>query len=580
MKIKTFLSNLSSLVYSEKKKLFYLLFFISIGTLFEIIGITILYPFISFISDPNITEKNFFLKKIFYFFGIKSYSSSILFISAIFIIAFLLANILKSVVIFKTLKYVNELRYIISYNYLKLTMNQSYEFFLNNNKNNILKNILIETDIFVQNFLQPLIKFFSDAFTLTFILIFLLFFNLKASLIAIIFFTTIYFALFYFVRKGLVEVGKNRHNSNRERFRNASDAIEGLVEIKLNQKIDIFLNQYLLSSKLLSKSLIKIAAVKNIPKYFVEFLVVFIFIIFLLSILLLSEIPRDKFWSIMLPSIGVYMLAIFRVYPMFHNIYNCFSSMRANYVIVENLSKNIDAMKKTILINQVNQKFKFNNVSIFFENVSFGFNKKIIVENLNLKININEKIFIFGDSGSGKTTFVNLFTGQLNPSSGNIKIGDILIQNKNINSWQKNISYLPQKPFLLDTSIAENIAIGEKKDEINFKKLRKAIKLANLNEFISNLENSYFTNIGQHGLKISGGQQQRIGLARSFYNDKKILILDEATNSLDSKNEINIIKNLLIEYKDRLIIFISHNTKLKNMFDSNYQIKKGKLFKK
>ena len=171
-----------------------------------------------------------------------------------------------------------------------------------------------------------------------------------------------------------------------------------------------------------------------------------------------------------------------------------------------------------------------------------------------------------GKSGTGKSTLSNLVMGFLKPNQGEINVDGENI-NYNLSEWQSKVAFVPQNITLLDTSICENIALGELKEDIDFNLLREVIKLSELTEFINSLPDKYDTNVGERGLKISGGQAQRIVLARSLYKCPELLILDEATNSLDKKTESEIF-NTIIKLKEKMtILVISHNKEYFDKFD-------------
>ena len=163
------------------------------------------------------------------------------------------------------------------------------------------------------------------------------------------------------------------------------------------------------------------------------------------------------------------------------------------------------------------------------------------IESFSLDIEVGNTIGIIGPSGSGKSTIINLFLGLLEPQSGNIKVDNFSIK-KNYKSWQQNIGYVPQNIYLTDDSFLSNIAFGEKEDKIDLKRVKEIIKDVKLDDYINNLPNGLNTYLGERGVRLSGGQLQRIGIARALYNDPPVLVLDEATSSLDMETEEKIMK--------------------------------------
>ena len=219
-------------------------------------------------------------------------------------------------------------------------------------------------------------------------------------------------------------------------------------------------------------------------------------------------------------------------------------------------SKNIE--KKNFIKETFKKHIEFDNISFSYEN-----NKKSIIENISLKINKNEKIALVGRTGSGKSTFIDLITGLLTPTSGKILIDGVELSGDKIAVWQENINYLPQKMFFFDKSLEENIAIGQQSDQIDKEIIEQANQFAELN--LDEMNISIKSNIGESGDKLSGGEKQRVGIARLFYNMKNLLIFDESMNAIDVKTESKIFDKL-IKLK-KTILFVTHNLSHLKKFD-------------
>ena len=231
--------------------------------------------------------------------------------------------------------------------------------------------------------------------------------------------------------------------------------------------------------------------------------------------------------------------------PAFHLIYSALSSIKKSEqslnIIYEDLFKNLLNDNKVLLKKQTDQ-ISFNN-SIEFKNVNYKYDEQEnkILSNLNLKILKNEKIGVIGKTGIGKSTFIDLLTGLLEPTSGSIAIDNKKLDNHNITSWYKKISYVPQKIFFMGDSLEENITLGQQSDKIDKEKINQSIEFAELKFRSKNEENR--KDIEERGKNLSGGEKQRVGIARAFYCNRDIFILDESTNAIDIITEKNYRKN-------------------------------------
>ncbi len=269
-------------------------------------------------------------------------------------------------------------------------------------------------------------------------------------------------------------------------------------------------------------------------------------------------------------------IALIRIAPSFYRIVVSLQRLKFTEVPINNIFlklKDTQPFKeKKLSSNLISfEKIKFNNVS-------FNFKEKKIFSNLNLIINKNNLIGIHGESGVGKTTFINLITGLYFPSSGKILYDDLEILNS-IEEWRNIVGFVPQNVFISNDTLKNNIAFGIKEYQIDNEKILKAIKLSGLNNFVESNSKGIEFILGENGSKLSGGQRQRVGIARALYKNSKLLIFDEATNSLDENTEKEVIKNIY-NLKDKFtIIIISHNKKIIDQCDIIYKIENFNLYK-
>jgi len=281
----------------------------------------------------------------------------------------------------------------------------------------------------------------------------------------------------------------------------------------------------------------------------------------------------------MVPIIAMYGTAAFRIMPGANRIITQMARLRfglsALDVIYEELisSKNeIEKVEKNIKKLPFDREIVLNNVSL-----SYPDSPVMAVENISMEIHKGERIAFVGQSGSGKSTIVDLILGLLTPTHGNICIDDKKLDQQNVSNWQRKIGYVPQSIYLLDETLKCNIAYQYDIEKIDEERIQSVIKIAQLDEFIDTLPNGINTVVGERGSRLSGGQIQRIGIARALYNDPDILILDEATSSVDNITEEEIslaFENLGI---DKTIIIIAHRLNTVKQCDQLYLIENGKI---
>jgi len=273
----------------------------------------------------------------------------------------------------------------------------------------------------------------------------------------------------------------------------------------------------------------------------------------------------------------VFVAGTFRMMPSFNRILTSLQNLRffrEPLKLVYNEFNNL----KCDLISIESKKIKFKN-KIYFNDVTFGYSdKKIILENINLSISYGQTIGIIGESGAGKSTFVSLLTGLIKPTKGEIFIDDFSLKT-NTNNWQNLVGYVPQSIFLLDDSILNNITLEDDQEKIDFERVNKCINDSQLNEFVNSLPDKLNTVVGEKGSLISGGQLQRIGIARALYSNPSILILDEASSALDSKTEKQLMDLVYNDFKRLTKIIISHKKENLKNCDIIYKIEKKSIIK-
>jgi ATP-binding cassette subfamily C protein len=336
-------------------------------------------------------------------------------------------------------------------------------------------------------------------------------------------------------------------------MQNIQQSLLAIKETILFDRQNYFVGKFNKFSSATTETLAKYFSFLEFPKIFLE-LIGFIFLIVLISYLYYLGYAGSE----ILPLIAIFSLAAYKILPSSNRIINSIQRMRYATGAINSVYYEIRNIKNDIIeIKNENIKpLKFNSF-ISIKNISFRYHgsKKFILKNFNLKISKGEILGIQGNSGSGKTTLVNILLGLLEPNTGKVLIDNADMKEK-VKSWQKNIGYVPQIIHLLNSSIKENINLGFfDKNNITIK---ETIYLSQLKNFVKHLKNKESTSIGEDGIKISGGQRQRLGIARAIYRNPQVLILDEPTSSLDNETENEFVKTILTMKRKKTIIIVSH----------------------
>ena len=408
----------------------------------------------------------------------------------------------------------------------------------------------------------------SEIILIIIILIFLTFLNFKIILICAIF-VLFAFVFYFFTSKKIERFGLIRIENEKQKTQWVQQPLHGIKETIVHNKKDFFYKKYLNHETKSINILKKYFLFLDLPKITLEFFAILTFITIIF-------VFRNSELKSLIPTIATFGFASYRILPSINRIIN--SLQRINFS-TKALNEVIKDFSMSSLKNENKNKIKFKK-NILLKNINFKYKNNFVLKNLNLRIKKNTFIGICGKSGSGKTTLANVLLGLLSPSKGNIFVDANKIDKNNLRNFQNILSYVPQNVFLFNGSIQENISMENKNENVDKKKLNNVIKLSKLNEFIKNLRGKYKSKIGEDGINISGGQKQRIGIARALYRSPDIIILDEATNSLDKKTENEIIKYLKKLSNTKTVILISHNTEAIKHCDEIYELKNLKLSKK
>ena len=363
---------------------------------------------------------------------------------------------------------------------------------------------------------------------------------------------------YFFTKKKLKFLGEKKREIESQNFTNILDALGSLKEIKIFQKENFFVTEFRKLKIIILNNNFKSDFFSFYPRFIIEFLVLSAFVIYFVFMYVdLKDLDS------VIPKIIFLIMAVFRILPGINRIITNNQNLRKNSASIINIHKEKVKSKIIKLFNK-DKNFVFND-SLKFNKVNFNYdNGKKVFKDTNLKINKGEIVGIFGPSGSGKTTFINLCLGLIKPSSGEIIIDNKFDLFENSYLWHKILGFVPQRIFMKNDNITKNIAFAVENELIDEKKINNLIKFCNLDTFVENKEKGDYFFIGDDAVKISGGQAQRIGIARGLYKNPDFLILDEATNNLDQKNEEEImfkINNFLKKEKKTAIIS-SHNLEI------------------
>jgi ABC-type bacteriocin/lantibiotic exporter with double-glycine peptidase domain len=566
------IKNISLHLDAKRKRDTKYVFFLSIlSSIAESISIALLIPFISFFVNPENYIFNNLFKDLFELLNITSQKDILATVAFSFIFIVLLSSFIK----LKYIKNSNLLSDNIASDFrikiFKFLMSQDFSYFSKHGSNEIMSNLSQKTGVFGTIIFASINIINSILISIAVVIVLVI--NEPFFTPLIIFSVSLFFIIIFKIKSASVLKKGQAVNLNQnfiiDIFQNA---VGYLPEVIIYNLRNFFLTTLSKLSRETATFGAELRTTGMSPRVYLEAAV----IVLVILIVYFFDF-RDRSLELNISYLAILAYGSHKCIPLINNVFNLSINFKAAIPSV-NSFLHIIAGGYT---NEINDKeysvLKFEK-KIELKNLTFEYNKALpkILNKFNYEIVKGEKVAIKGQTGTGKSTLVNIISGLLNPTEGQIFIDDVLIDSKNLKKWQKNLAIVPQFVFLNDATILENIGIGLDINSIDFEKAKNAAKIAQIETFIETLPKKYNEKVGERGIRLSGGQRQRMGIARAIYRDAKLIILDEPTNALDFETEKLVMESIIKFKKEITLIMISHSDTSLKYFDKIIDLDKFK----
>jgi len=563
------------LSYKQKKYAIFIFMLMFLAMILESLSIGIVIPIISILLKGDI-DTGFFSQ--FFAFGNLTGKNLIYMGLLITSLIFLVKNLVLVFNLWQQTKFLRNLQFEFTSRLFKYYLKNDYIFFLQNNSAHLYRNLTNIISAFV-SYIKGYMIFLSEIIVFLGIAFVLLYVDLFGTLI-ILFLVGLVSFLIYISTIGKISLlGKQRNIIDGQLNKHLFQGMASAKDVKiLDREEDLI---YQVDKNLFRSTRIShiIQFINVLPRFSFEMLMVFTF-----SILIFVMIGAKRDMIDIIQYLGVFAVASFRIVPGASRILTSYQTIRhlepsVKILLQEFTSKDNTSAKDELHLKEKNLPLKFQK-EINLTNLSFSYpiRKEFSLSKISMTVKKGDFIGIIGETGSGKSTLVNLLTGLLKPSEGKVEVDKLNI-NSNLEDWYKKIGYVPQSVYLTDDTIKKNIAFGLRESNIDNTLVKQAVEKASLGELIKNLSEGLETIVGEKGIRLSGGQQQRIGIARALYRDPEILILDEATSSLDQQTEKKIIESIQLLKRKKTLIIITHRLATIKDCDKIFFIDKGKITK-
>ncbi len=558
----------------QKINLCILLVIIFIGAFVELLGVSAIMPLIDVAMNPETIDEKWYFVLIRKYTGITDANQMILFLAVLLIVIYILKNVYVMVMYSLQYRFVFNNQQRLSVRMMKSYMQQDYLFHVSKNVAEFQRNITSDVNGFftiVLNVLQFLAEFSVSA-----ALVIFLFVQDWVSTMAVAVLLFLFMGIFtIFFRKVLVKIGEQSRQANVLVTKWLFQAFSGIKEIKVANKESFFISNYNRHYKDCVRVQRQQSILTYLPKPVME--TVCICSLMLAMIIKIAVVKSDIVSFV--TTLSVFAVAAFRMLPSFNKITGYISGMMFNKPAIDSVYRDLKEIEHLMEQKTAEREDTIKvmlHSSIRLNNVSFRYpeSDKWILKNASLEIMKNTSVALIGASGAGKTTAADLMLGILQPQEGTVTIDGTDLK-KCMKSWHEDIGYIPQVIYLMDDNIRANVAFGIPDAEIDDDAVQKALREAQLDQFVNSLPNGLDTLIGDRGVKLSGGQRQRIGIARALYRNPNVLVLDEATSALDSDTEKEVMEAIDGLHGTRTLIVIAHRLSTIKKCDKIFEVGGG-----
>lgn len=539
---------------AERRRSFWMLLLVVLMAGAETLGVLSLLPFLSVLARPEVVGENQFLATIYTRLNFQDSRSFIFALGVASMVLVIGSSAFKTITLHLLNRFAHFLRHSISARLLSRYLHQPYEYFLVHNPAILSRNVLSEVDLLLNHLIRPLSQVIAQGAVMLAMVILILAYDPLTALGVVAVFGLLYGGIYILVRRRLVHIGHERQAADGLRYQACSEALGGIKDVKITHAAAAYQQKYDQASRQLSRHSATNETLAQSPLYLVEATGFSALIV--LALLLLT---RSGDIAHVLPALGLYGFAAYRMLPSAQIMYRGFANMKFTSAALDTIHRDLGLpVEQGMAAPQPlvpRREIRLQNIHYTYP----GAENRPVFSGFDLVIPANTSVGIAGSSGVGKSTLMDLLLGLLSPSQGSLLIDDTVITATNVAAWQRSIGYVPQHIFLVDASVAENIAFGVSPERIDMQAVERAASAAQIHDFVvGDLPQGYDTLLGDRGVRLSGGQRQRVGIARALYRDPEVLFMDEATSALDAETERSFTDALYQFSGKKTVVIIAH----------------------
>ncbi len=562
----------------QKKKIAILFIIMLIGTVLEIMSVSVMVPIITILVKEDTVSSIDFIGKLFSFFHINSYQSFVIICISVLIVIYIMKNVFSIFQNYIHARFVANNRLAMQKRILDIMIHRPYSYFLNISTGDVTQ-IIIRDPGNAYGLLSTLLSTTTSLIVSLALAITIFIISPWMTAFVVVVMSMSMFLITRVLRPRIAKAGQAYRRANAASNGWIIEIVNGIKEIKVTRREQFFVDKYNRIARGGVSAEKEYKTINGIPRAFIEVVSICSTLVAILLLLIQGKTLMD-----LLPSLGAFGVAAVKLLPSINKISSALNEITYQQPYLDKLIETIDNLEfvqedTTKRNPETGKPIKITlEQSVEMKDVTFKYpnTERNVLENVDMTIPVGKSIGIVGPSGAGKTTSVDIILGLLQAESGEILSDGVNVMD-NYDGWLAKIGYIPQTIFMLDASIKDNVAFGLPKDTVDEKKVWRALKDAQLEEFVKGLPEGLNSRVGERGVRISGGQRQRIGIARALYSDPDLLVFDEATSSLDNDTESAIMESINSLHGKKTMIIIAHRLQTIEGCDIVYRVDDGKI---